>query len=87
MKRSDLTTDVVLAAIREHGMKAWDVLTETYPPKVVLAAFRRDTDHRILECGVAEERPWIIGEEPGRIPLMEDGPLEIVRGVTGPRGQ
>ena len=75
MKRSDLTTEVVLTAIREHGMKAWDILTETYPPKVVLAAFRRDTDRRLLECGVAEERPWIIGEEPGRDKLLSDSVL------------
>lgn len=64
--RKDLPTLVVLAVVNTYGPRAWYVLTETYPPKVVLAAYRRDTERGYLDCG-SEAFPWV---EPEGLQLM-----------------
>lgn len=62
VKRSDLTTDEVMNAIRQHNRQAWERLTDIYPEKVVLAAFEREVDAGRLEYGVSLKRPWIVEE-------------------------
>ncbi|MBB4931827.1 hypothetical protein F4561_002647 [Lipingzhangella halophila] len=59
MKRADLDTRTVLAAIRDHGMSAYGHLCATYPEKVVLAAFEREVRAGRTECGVAPHLPWL----------------------------
>ncbi|WP_043193671.1 hypothetical protein [Streptomyces sp. NRRL F-2664] len=59
MKRSDLTTATVLAAVRDHATYAFERLASQYPPKVVQAAFDRDGRKGLLECGVSLQRPWL----------------------------
>ncbi|GAA2929766.1 hypothetical protein [Streptomyces enissocaesilis] len=59
MKRSDLTTTEVLVAVHTHQFRAFEHLTETYPSKVVCAAFERDIRSDLLECGVSLVRPWL----------------------------
>lgn len=68
MKRKDLDTLTVLTAIKEHGVEAIDHLLETYPEKIVLAAYRRDA--RYIDYGVSERRPWL--EPPGIRYLREN---------------
>lgn len=59
MKRSDLRTSEVLAAVRERKFKAFEHLCEQYPVKVVRAALMRDVRAGWLEYGVCLERPWL----------------------------
>lgn len=59
MKRSDLGTDPVLAAVREFRSGAFEGLAEKYPAKIVRAAFERDVKAGLLECGVSIDRPWL----------------------------
>ena len=58
-RRADVSTEMIFAAIEEHGLSAFGFLTKTYPPKVVLAALRRDIDRGWLEYGVSEVHCWI----------------------------
>jgi hypothetical protein len=68
VKRSDLPTGVVLRTVAAHATcEAFDVLADRFPPKVVLAAFRRDTDAGLLEYGTAEEHPWLTPEGEARL--------------------
>jgi len=67
MKRKDLDTLTVLTAINEHGADAIDHLLETYPEKIILAAYRRDAAY--LDYGVSERRPWL--EPEGRRYIRE----------------
>lgn len=59
MKRSDLTQLLVLAAIEKNGFDAWEVLTATFPPKVVLAAIMREVEAGNLTYGATARRPWL----------------------------
>lgn len=59
MKRSDLTTAQVLEAVHTHGFSAFEHLAETYPEKIVQAAFERDVRSGLLEYGVSLGRPWL----------------------------
>jgi hypothetical protein len=76
-KRSDIPTSVVLRSIEEQvpwepgGLFAFDVLAGQFPRKVVLAAFRRDTDAGLLEYGTAEEHPWLTPEGKDRLRIDE----------------
>lgn len=45
--------------VEVYGFRAYDVLCQHYPPKVVAAALNRDIDKGWLECGVSELRPWV----------------------------
>jgi hypothetical protein len=57
-KRSDLPTTTVVAVVKVYGFRAWHVLCETYPWKVVLRAFERDLDRGYLNCG-STQTPWV----------------------------
>lgn len=59
VKRSDLSTAEVMAAVTAHGTRAWDALCEIYPPKVVRAAFQREVTKGRLDYGVCIERSFI----------------------------
>ncbi|GHE32379.1 hypothetical protein GCM10017673_39130 [Streptosporangium violaceochromogenes] len=59
MKRSDLNTPTVLAAIQEHGFAALAELAERFPRKVVLAAYAREERAGNLEYGVSAGSPWL----------------------------
>jgi hypothetical protein len=59
MKRSDVTTQVILSAVDRHGVHAWEVLIEEVPPKLVLAAMQREVDADRLTYGVALHRPFL----------------------------
>lgn len=58
-KRSDVPTAVVLSCVYTLGFTAFDVLSETFPAKIVLAAFMRDEDRGLTECGSSTARPWL----------------------------
>ena len=60
MKRSDLTTQAVLEAVRDGG--AWDALTSRYPEKVVLAALVREDRAGRIDYGTTITRPWLTGK-------------------------
>lgn len=59
MKRSDLDTRTVLAAIAEHRFEAHEHLARRFPPKLVLAAFLREDQAGRTEYGVAAHLPWL----------------------------
>lgn len=59
MKRSDLTTAEVLATVESAGFKAYEILAERYPGKIVLAAFEREVNAGRLDYGVSLARPWL----------------------------
>jgi hypothetical protein len=59
VKRSDLATSEVLAAVRDHRFRAFEYLADRYPAKVVAAAFSRDVRAGLLEYGVSLVRPWL----------------------------
>lgn len=61
MKRSDLTTEMVLRTIAEHQFNAWERLTEQFPPKIVVAALMREEAAERIDYGVALHRPWLTG--------------------------
>jgi hypothetical protein len=73
MKRADLTTRMVLAAVEAHGVWAWETLVREYPPKLVLAAYQREVDAGRLNYGVALHRPFL--DDKGKAFLAsEDSP-------------
>lgn len=59
MKRSDLSSRLILSAVEAHGVNAWEILAGRYPPKIVLAAMQREVDAGNLDYGVALHRPWL----------------------------
>lgn len=59
LQRKDLPTLVVLATVQVYGYRAWEVLCETYPWKVVYRAMERDNDRGYLNCGTSITRSWI----------------------------
>ncbi|MFE2934866.1 hypothetical protein [Streptomyces sp. NPDC059278] len=59
MKRSDVTTAITLTALITHGLRAWEHLTETYPAKVVLAAYEREHRRGNIDYGCTLRLPWI----------------------------
>jgi hypothetical protein len=59
VKRSDLASVAVLAAVRERRFEAFEHLCEQHPAKVVRAAISRDVRAGLLECGVSLDRPWL----------------------------
>jgi hypothetical protein len=58
-KRSDISTLMLLACVQVYSFRAFEVLCETYPWKVVLAAFRRDNGRGYLNYGTSEIRCWV----------------------------
>lgn len=67
-KRSDISTPVLLACVQAYSWRAFEVLCETFPWKVVYAAFLRDGDRGYLGCGTSSVRCWI---EPDGKALMQ----------------
>lgn len=67
-KRSDISTPVLLACVQVYSWRAFEVLCETFPWKVVYAAFLRDGDRGYLGCGTSSVRCWI---EPDGKALMQ----------------
>jgi hypothetical protein len=71
VKRSDLTTSVVLNAVRRFGASAYEVLSSEagyrFPPKVVIAAFQREVKAGRLDYGVSIARPFLV-EDPTSVP-------------------
>lgn len=59
LKRSDVTTRILLDHVAEHRGWAWEALCRLFPPKVVLAAIMREVDNRRLDYGVAARRPFL----------------------------
>ena len=62
MKRSDLTTVLVLTTVRDHGLDAYHHLKLTYPGKVIAAAFDREDKAGRIDSGVTSTRPWLTPE-------------------------
>lgn len=58
-KRSDISTLMLLACVEAYSWRAFEVLCETYPWKVVYAAFLRDNDRGYLGCGSSSVRCWV----------------------------
>jgi hypothetical protein len=58
-KRSDISTLMLLACVQAYSWRAFEVLCETYPWKVVYAAFLRDNDRGYLGCGSSSVRCWV----------------------------
>lgn len=58
-KRSDISTLMLLACVEAYSWRAFEVLCETYPWKVVYAAFLRDGDRGYLNCGTSSVRCWV----------------------------
>lgn len=57
MKRSNVTTSAVLAAVAERNRCA--ALFDQYPEKVVLAALEREDRRGLIECGVSLRTAWL----------------------------
>ncbi len=58
-KRSDISSLVLVACVQTYSWRAYEVLCETFPWKVVLAAFLRDNDRGYLGCGSSSIRCWV----------------------------
>ena len=58
-KRSDISTLMLLACVEAYSWRAYEVLCETYPWKVVYAAFLRDNGRGYLGCGTSSVRCWV----------------------------
>ena len=58
-KRADIPTSVVLACVAVYGFRAYEVLCETFPYKVVQAAYLRDVGYGYLSYGTSLHRPWL----------------------------
>jgi hypothetical protein len=41
MERPELNTDVILAAVRDHGHNAYDVLVKAFPSEAVIEEFTK----------------------------------------------
>jgi hypothetical protein len=80
-KRSDLTTRAVLQCIADRKAlrdavplmeaitipKAWDVLCQVYPEKVVAAAYERENDRDLLDYGVNITWSFLTAEGAARL--------------------
>ncbi|QWT29837.1 DNA binding protein [Streptomyces phage KimJongPhill] len=58
-KRSDISTLMLLACVQAYSWRAYEVLCETFPAKVVEAAFLRDNNRGYLNCGTSLVRCWV----------------------------
>lgn len=53
---------VVLAVVQAYGNRAWFVLTDTFPDKVVDAAYQRDLRSGMLDAGKSLRHAWLTVE-------------------------
>lgn len=68
---NELTMREYLAAVAEHGVDAYEVLTERgHHPKVIVAKAKRASAKGYTDYGVSERRAWI--EPKGREFLERD---------------
>lgn len=58
-KRSDISSAVLVACVKVYSWRAYEVLCETFPEKVVYRAFERDNDRGYLNCGTSIVRCWV----------------------------
>lgn len=58
-KRSDISSLVLIACVHAYSWRAYEVLCETFPAKVVEAAFLRDNNRGYLNCGTSLVRCWV----------------------------
>lgn len=58
-KRSDISSLVLVACVHAYSWRAYEVLCETFPAKVVEAAFLRDNNRGYLNCGTSLIRCWV----------------------------
>lgn len=58
-KRSDVSSLMVVACVQAYSFRAFEVLCETYPEKVVYRAFERDNNRGYLGCGTSTIRSWL----------------------------
>jgi len=58
-KRSDISSLVLVACVHAYSWRAYEVLCETFPAKVVEAAFLRDNNRGYLNCGTSLVRCWV----------------------------
>ncbi|QEQ93634.1 hypothetical protein SEA_ZUKO_56 [Streptomyces phage Zuko] len=58
-KRSDISTLMLLACVEAYSWRAYEVLCETFPAKVVEAAFLRDNNRGYINCGTSIIRCWV----------------------------
>ena len=58
-KRSDISSLVLVACVQAYSWRAYEVLCETFPAKVVEAAFLRDNNRGYLNCGTSLVRCWV----------------------------
>ena len=58
-KRSDISSLMLLACVQAYSWRAYEVLCETFPAKVVEAAFLRDNNRGYLNCGTSLVRCWV----------------------------
>ena len=58
-KRSDLSSEMVVAMIHTYAWRAYEVLCETFPCKVVQAAYLRDAGKGLINYGTSLHRPWV----------------------------
>ncbi|GAA4913203.1 hypothetical protein HD597_012400 [Nonomuraea thailandensis] len=52
MAHPELNTDMVLAAVRDHGFAAYDVLVKEFPSDVVVAEFTKAARSGFTSFGV-----------------------------------
>ena len=58
-KRSDISSAVLVACVQVYSWRAYEVLCQTFPEKVVYAAFLRDNDRGYINCGTSSIRCWV----------------------------
>lgn len=70
MKRSDLDTATVLAAVADG--EGYTSLCERFPHKIVLAAFEREIQRGNLEYGVSVQTAWLTPQGREQVPGATD---------------
>lgn len=50
---------MVLAAVKVYGFRAFEVLSLSFPEKVVYRAMERDSDRGYLNWGTSQARCWL----------------------------
>lgn len=74
-KRSDISTLMLVACVHAYSWRAYEVLCETFPEKVVEAAFLRDNNRGYLNCGTSLIRCWV---EPAGVHLIRSEKYKVI---------
>lgn len=59
LQRRDISSEMVVALVTVYGFRAYEVLCETFPYKVVQAAYLRDVGKGLISYGTSLHRPWV----------------------------